>query len=162
VSTADKAKLVAALIAQLEQQLQTLLRSAASALESATHEDARAENEYDTRGLEAGYLAGAQAARAEQIRAEMAQLRQMPVRAWKKNEPVNVGALLELQDDDGKRGLYFLAIGRGATLSIGGKIVQVLTPVSPLGRELLGKHAGDSVELEVRGQPRGYTIDKVS
>jgi len=162
LSPPDKSKLVTALVALLEQQLDTLIRSAASARENATHEEARPENEYDTRGLEASYLAGAQAARAEQIRAEISALKQMPVRAWKKGEPVGPGALLELSDDDGKRGLYFLAVGRGATITVDGKSVKVLTPVSPLGRELLGKSAGDSVEIEVRGDSRGYAIEKVS
>jgi len=161
VSGLDKSKLVAALVAQAEQHLETLLRSAASARENATHEEARPENEYDTRGLEASYLAGAQAARAEQIRAEISALRQLPIRAWKKGEAIGPGALFELEDDDGKRGLYFLALGRGTTLSISGKSVQVLTPASPLGRELLGKSAGDSVEIEVRGSSRGYAIEKV-
>lgn len=162
MSAPDKAKIVAALVSELERQIETLLRSAASAREGATHEDSRAENEYDTRGLESSYLAGAQAARAEKLRAEIAEVRRLPTRAWKKGEPIAPGALVELEDDGGKRGVYFLAVGRGASLTVGGMSLQVLTPVSPLGRELSGKRAGDSVEIEVRGEGRGYTVEKVS
>lgn len=154
----DKAEIIAAVIGQLEQQLQTLVASAKSARENATSEESRPENEYDTRGLEASYLAGAQAARAEQLKAEMSVLRQLAVRTFKKSDAIDLTALIDVEDEDGKKALYLLAPGRGLTLSIGGKTVQVITPQSPLGRELLGKHVGDDVEVEVRGEARGYTI----
>ena len=158
----DKSDILAAIKAELEKQLSLLERSASDARESATSEESRAENEYDTRGLEASYLAGAQAARAEQLRAELSQLKQVPARAWKKGEAIGAGALCELEDDDGKKATYFVSTGRGMNLKVGGKALTVVTPAAPLGRELLGKHAGDDVEVEVRGEAKGYSVLKVS
>ena len=157
----DKAALLHAMVAQLEAQLETLLRSAEAAHASATHADARAENQYDTRGLEAGYLAQAQAGRAEKLRAELAELRLLKPRRWRPDEPAAVGALLALADDRDAEGLYFLSPGRGLVVQLGKRAIQVLAAGSPLGRELHGKGAGDEVELEVRGEARGYEIRRV-
>jgi transcription elongation GreA/GreB family factor len=41
----------------------------------------------------------------------------------------------------------------GLEVSVDGTGVLVITPQSPLGRELLGKHVGDSVRLPGRGAP---------
>jgi transcription elongation GreA/GreB family factor len=157
----DKPSLIAAIAAQLEAQLQTLVRSVQSARENATHEESKPENEYDTRGLEASYLAGAQAARAEQLRLELGQLRELPTRAWKKGEPAAPGALVELEDEDGKKGQYLLALCRGMNLQVAGKAVVVVNVASPMGRELLGKREGDDLEVEVRGEARGYGVRAV-
>lgn len=157
----DKRSIITAVIAQLKGLLATLEASARSARENATSDESRAENEYDTRALEAGYLAGAQAARAEQIQGEITLLEDLKLRAWKRKEPIEAGALIDLEDEDGKTAVYFLSPTRGLTVIVGGKEVRVLAPSSPLGTELLGKQAGDEVEVEVRGEPRGYTIRNV-
>lgn len=157
----DKGQIISALIAALEQQLGVLGASAKSAREGAISEESRAENEYDTRALEAGYLAGAQAARAEAIKGELAALRQLHLRPFKKTDPIELAALVELEDEDGKKALYFLGPSRGMTVKVGGKSVQAITAASPLGRELLGKKTGDEVEVEVRGDARAYTIVSV-
>jgi transcription elongation GreA/GreB family factor len=34
----------------------------------------------------------------------------------------------------------------------------VVTPVSPVGRAVLGKHVGDTIEVTVKGEPREWTI----
>lgn len=63
----DKKKLVAAICTQLELDLETQKAAALATYEAATGEESKAENEYDTRGLEASYLAGAQAKRVGEI-----------------------------------------------------------------------------------------------
>jgi transcription elongation GreA/GreB family factor len=40
--------------------------------------------------------------------------------------------------------------------------VQVITPQSALGRELLGKMVGDVVEVKLQGKARSYEIVGVS
>ena len=55
---------VAQIIAALTSELDGYKRSARSAHEEATSEQSKAENKYDTRGLEAAYLAGAQSRQA--------------------------------------------------------------------------------------------------
>ena len=62
-----KIKLIQTLIVQLEEKFKILQASALEAKEAATNEESKAENKYDTRGLEASYLAGAQAKRAKNL-----------------------------------------------------------------------------------------------
>lgn len=157
----DKARLIAQIVEALEAQLEALAASARAAKAGATDQEAKPENQYDTRALEASYLAGAQAARADQIRAEITQLRLLHLRDFKKGEPADAGALCELVDEDDARALYFLAPGRGMALGTGKQKVQVITPLSPLGRELLGKREGDDLEVELRGAVRSYTVRSV-
>ena len=96
----DKAKLIAKIVASLEAELEVTLNAVKSAVEGATHEEARAENEYDTRGLEASYLAGAQTARTAEIEQAAHRFRSLPVRSFV-GKAVAVGAVVVL--DDGQR-----------------------------------------------------------
>jgi transcription elongation GreA/GreB family factor len=67
---------------------------------------------------------------------------------------VGVTALVTLEDDEtGARTHYFLVPrGGGERLEVDGAVIRSLTPVSPLGRRLMGRGIGDEVELE---RPRG-------
>jgi hypothetical protein len=62
------------------------------------------------------------------------------------SDVVRAGALVAAEDDDGVTVCFFLAPEGGGTKLSGG--VQVVTPASPLGAALLGKRAGDEVELK--------------
>ena len=71
---------------------------------------------------------------------------------------VGVGALVEVESGD-ERTLYFVGPrGGGLELEIDGRAVFVITPQSPLGRELLGKRVGDTVPLPRRGVTASHRI----
>ena len=76
---------------RLEQE--TAKRAADSAREGATHEDAKAENQYDTRGLEASYLAGAQAERVMHLSDCIGRFKNIVLKDFSK------GVLFELNDE---------------------------------------------------------------
>ena len=57
------------LVRLLAADLETLERAQQAAIEGATHEEAKPENDKDTRALEASYLARGQAMRLEELRA---------------------------------------------------------------------------------------------
>ncbi|MCA9555143.1 MAG: hypothetical protein KC933_34240, partial [Myxococcales bacterium] len=78
----DKVALLAQIRAALEAELAAITASAADARSAATHEDAKPENQYDTRGLEASYLAGAQAGRAQDLAARIANLEFIQLKAY--------------------------------------------------------------------------------
>lgn len=157
-SRPDKAQLLLEIVARLSRELAALEASATSAREAATHEESRAEDMHDTRGLEASYLAGAQAARAAELRGRIVRLRAMPVRPFGADEPAAPGALLELEHE-GRRALYLLlSVGGAPSLEWEGKPVHVITPESPLGDALLGQRRGDAVEVESQGRVREYLI----
>jgi transcription elongation GreA/GreB family factor len=153
----SKPKLKAELVATLEATLATLERAHADARAGATHEEAKPENDKDTRALEQSYLARGQAMRIEALKAGLSALNVLAVAATDTAQP---GALVEAEDDDGAQLSYFVAPEGGGTKLKGG--VQVVTPLSPLGAALTGKREGDEVELKVAGKTRQLTILRVS
>ncbi len=108
----------------------------------ATHESSKAESKYDTRGLEAAYLAGGQARQAKEIMDSIELYRALPVRDFGSKEPIDLTALVEL-DVDGARALYFIGPRNGGLeIESNPKEITVITPQSPLGQHLMGKKPG--------------------
>ena len=66
------------LVAQLEAQLATLERAYAASREAATHDEAKPENDKDTRALEQSYIARGQALRVEEMRACVVDVKALP------------------------------------------------------------------------------------
>ena len=154
----DKDKVVAKICDELRKQLEILLEAAKSARANATHDDSRAEDQYDTRGLEASYLAGAQAGRAEELKRLLHVYEHLELKPHVRGQPARAASLVTLECD-GSKGLYFLAPeGRPLAVQVGAKTVQVISPASPLGDAVLGKKVGDSVEVEARGGVREYEV----
>lgn len=150
----------------LRDELIALLRADLEAAETvqrqtvagATHEEARPENDKDTRALEQSYLARGQALRVEQLRAELAEVLALATRGFAQEEPVALGALVEAEEED-KKQLLFIAAARGGTKLQGG--VQVVTPSSPLGKALIGKRQGDVCEIALPQRLREIEIISV-
>jgi hypothetical protein len=161
VDAGDKRALIAKLREDIAGNVAVLMRAAHEAREAATHEDAKPENDKDTRAVEAAYLAGAQADRARDLERASASLASLPLQSFGPTTPIASSALVEL-DQDGQSSWYFLAPqGGGLRATVGGVSVQVITPQSALGRELLGKSQGDDVEVTVQGKLRTYEIVRV-
>lgn len=146
------------LLAQLEAQLATARAAHAAATEGAISDEARPENDKDTRGLEQSYIARGQAQRVAELEAAIDAVKAMPLRAFGDGDAVAISALVVV-DEDGAEHRYWLAPhGGGAALA---DDVSVVTPVSPLGRALLGKQAGDEVELPLAGKRRVFEITSI-
>jgi transcription elongation GreA/GreB family factor len=138
-----KSQLLKLIVAALSESLEVLTKAARASHAEATHESSRAESKYDTRGLEAAYLAGGQARQAREIQDSIELYQAMTVRDFKAGEPIDLGALVEV-DADGERSLYFVGPkGGGLEIKHGRLEITVITPQSPLGQNLTGKKAGD-------------------
>jgi transcription elongation GreA/GreB family factor len=153
-----KEELVQALAADLAARE----RAHRAAREGATHEEAKPENDKDTRALEQSYLARGEALRVEELRQGLEDVRAMPARAFGEGERVALAALVSADegDDEGARAVFWLVPYGGGSRLAGGA-VQVVTPKSPLGRALLGKVAGDECEVVVAGKARSLSIVRV-
>lgn len=149
----DKDDLLNALRERLEQRRRTLVESQRSSQAGATHEEARAEHPKDTRATEASYVARGLAERVEQTEAGLRQLEQFHPRAVGPGEAAGLGALVGVENEDGEESVHFLLpVAGGEKISTDQAIVHVVSPNSPLGRELLGRNVGEDFELEL---PRG-------
>jgi transcription elongation GreA/GreB family factor len=157
-----KRELVAGLRAALEGELANMRRAAADARAAATHEEAKPENDKDTRALEASYLAGAQAARVRELEASLKALEQL-VLLELEGKPIQATALVTLEDEDGARTTFWLApLGGGTSVTTSAGPTQVLTPQSPLGKQLLGRTEGEVVEMRAKAGPRVRELTIVS
>jgi len=144
------------LLGRLRAELDQLERAHQSALEGATHEEAKPENSKDTRALEQSYLARGQAMRVADARRAVADVAVMSVDPAGGAPRVAVGALVTTSEDDEER-LVFVAPHGGGSVLAGGR-VHVVTPQSPLGRALLGRSEGDECELTLAGRERIVAI----
>ncbi|MCW8858428.1 MAG: GreA/GreB family elongation factor, partial [Deltaproteobacteria bacterium] len=62
---------------------------------------------------------------------------------------IRMSALVQLEDDEGQSKLVFLGpVAGGLLLDFDKEKIMVITPASPLGRELIGKQCGDLIRLE--------------
>ncbi len=157
----NKPHLIEQIIAALDAELLRYAQAAREAQAGATDEQSRAENKYDTRGLEASYLAHGQSRQALETAQAREQLATLAVRDFRPDEPAGVGAIVQLESG-GERSWYFLAPAAGGTEILqAGEEVLVLTPQSPLGRSVLGKRRGDRIEAGTGRASGAYTISWV-
>src|SRR5436190_23486630 len=97
----QKAHFLQQIIASLSDSLALLEKAAGVSHAEATHESSKAESKYDTRGLEAAYLAGGQARQAKEILDSLELYRALTLRDFASEEPIDLKALVELDVDGG-------------------------------------------------------------
>ena len=150
------------ILEQLAGDLEIARRAAQTAYETATHEENIAENKYDTLGLEASYLAAGQARRVEEIRQALTLCQNLSLRPHDDQVGIQVGALMALEDEQGRQQWLFLAPdAAGLKVYLVGQLITVISPRSPLGKSLLGKFEGDEVEILAGGTRQQFTVTEV-
>jgi transcription elongation GreA/GreB family factor len=158
----DKRALVAALVAEITTEIDTMVRLAKDAADAATHEENKPENDKDMRSTEASYLARGQAGRVAELSAALAQLQGMELHTFGADEPVGISAIVELELE-GKRSLCFVVpSGGGKKVRLGDVSIQTTTPTSPLGEAIVGLGAGDEAEVRTPQGLREYRVVRVS
>ena len=158
----NKRLLLKQIVTSLEESLALLEKAARASHAEANHESSKAENKYDTRGLEAAYLAGGQARQAREILDSIKVYQSLQIRDFAPNDPIDLSAVVDL-DTRGSRSTYFIGPRSGGLeLQYQGKEVVVITPQSPLGQNLVGKKAGDHWSQKLGGSTTKFIIIKVS
>lgn len=147
--TVNKTEVLNRIVARLGEDLALYFRAAKSAAFEATDEQSKAENKYDTRGLEASYLARGQSRQAAETEAAIGQFQVLAGRAFGEKDPIDVGALVEIKGRQARdRAWYFVGPSMGGTEVVeDGEEITVITPQSPLGQQLMGKISGAKVKL---------------
>jgi len=132
---------------ELRARLLRLKEAAQEAHAAATDAGSKAESKYDTRNLEASYLASGQAKQVEELAEALRLLEAFDVMAVDGGGGSVMGSLVAMSD-----GAWYLLAPSAGGLEIEheGREVTVLTPSSPLYQKLLGKYAGQTIE----GSPR--------
>jgi len=153
----DKAEVIRVLRAELEAEYERALAAARDAKSYATDEGSKAESKYDTRSLEASYLAVGQAAKADELEMALASFVPRSFRAFEPGEEADLGALVLVAYPTGAKAAILLAPrGGGLSVELPDCQAMVVTPGAPLYAKLVGKQAGDRINdppveiLEVR------------
>jgi transcription elongation GreA/GreB family factor len=147
----NKRALIRKIIVRLTDELEIYFRAANASRAEATHEQSRAESKYDTRGLEASYLARGQSRQAAEIESAIAEFEKLAAQKLNGDGIIDIGALVELEHG-GENSFYFLGPRAGGTEVVHEKKeILVITPQSPLGEQLMGKKQGDQPQLNFGG-----------
>lgn len=149
----NKEALLKMIVDELQTKLDAALSEVKSAKEAATHEESKPENKYDTRGLEATYIAQAQAGRVGQIKEDLYNLKKVNLKA--SPDSVGVGSIVRvLYLEQNKESLFFVLPCGGTIVSFENSEVKSISVTSPIGKVLLNKATGDdfkfrSEEMEI-------------
>jgi transcription elongation GreA/GreB family factor len=134
---------------QLKDQRDILLQAVQTAAEATTHSEAKQEGKYDTRAIEASYLAGAQAERLDELEQKIAHIERLLV-TGSQSENIKVTSLICIDEGETKNRWYMILPGAaGIKVNIQSIEVTILSPESKLGIELLGKSLGEEIEFAV-------------
>lgn len=167
MTTTKKEHILKALCAQLTADLDTLVQTALIAKEAATSEESKAENKYDTRGLEASYLAGAQALRSAELKKTLDQLHLLKMRDYSNDVPIHMTALVytlvrdTFSETSTEKIFFLLPFCGGTKVKVDGEEYLSITAESNVGRALIGKSAGDSFDIKINGKTYEYEITQV-
>jgi transcription elongation GreA/GreB family factor len=151
-----------AIVAQLQRELDLQSRAAHDSREEATSEESKSEGKYDMRSQEAAYLAEGQARLAVELVESLTLFHALDLSPLPPGAPAAVGAIIVLEAR-GRQSRYFLGPRNGGLdINIDGTTVTVVTPTSPLGRQLIGQRTGATVQLPGRGGPVAHRIVEIA
>lgn len=146
----NKTQLREALLEQLRHELTRQIAAVELARDEATNEESRARSKYDTHSQEAAYLAEGQARLVAEIQASIEACAALPLPDFGAGDAIALGAVVELAAG-ARRSWYFLGPRAGGVeVQVAGRSILVVTPQSPLGRELIGKRSGEAVRTPGR------------
>jgi transcription elongation GreA/GreB family factor len=155
----------------LRQSDEVARRAGEEAREAARSMQTESEKKEDGRAaIEFGSLAAGQSARARKVQEELAQLATF----WNRGVPpfssksaVALGAIVDVavegEGGEQERTFFVLPVGAGVELTGpgGDGFLSVITPASPVGRALIGRRAGESVEVTINRETREWRLVEV-
>lgn len=151
MSIPSKNELKSALLASLDNDIDAALAAARQAQATASHEQNKPENQYDTLALEAAYLAHGQSERIRELQQLRIRIGQWSVPEFDADDLAGLGALVQLQggaenDHPAERWLWIAPVG-GRQIEVDGLSVQVISLQAPLAQQLIRLGEGDELTL---------------
>ncbi|HIP07659.1 MAG TPA: transcription elongation factor GreAB [Mariprofundaceae bacterium] len=152
----NKQKIINLIITQLEASINVAQQAVDVARDTAIHKDCLGSSKYETMGTEASYLAKGQGERLLELQRAFAYFKQLSPQPTATAELVS---RVTLEDEQGQRQTLLLAGDAGGLkVKQGDETITVVTPKSPLGRNLVGKAVGDDIELKVGGKINYFEV----
>ena len=148
----NKPDILRLIVEQLSHDLAVQFNAELTAHEASTHEENIPDNKYETLALEASYVAQGQANRAQEIRRALEAYKQLTLGKFDDGSAVELTALVTLAGSESTTRTFFIGPLEGGMKLIDdltGIEIMVITPASPLGRDLIGMGVGDMVRLRI-------------
>ena len=143
---------------KVQAELDGLKEAYNSTKDYTTDEEAKAESKWDTQSIEAGYLAGAQKVRVDELEQELKLLEEAEIRKFTAEETVEIGSIVTLKTNNKVMNYFLLATAGGEMINLDGQVLLTTTVFSPLGQELIGMNVGEEFEVETPKENRIYKI----
>jgi hypothetical protein len=142
-----KAQLLDHIRTELRTRLERLSKAAFEAHAAATDPGSKAEGKYDTRSLEASYLAAGQARQVDELAESVRIFESLSLPDFQPDAEIDAGALVKA--DLNREATIFLLVPTcgGMMVEHAGKEITLLGPDSALYGKLLGMRAGESLEI---------------
>lgn len=153
-----KQKLLTELIDKMKTEMHELEAAAKSNKDFATDQEFKAESKYDTRSLEASYLASAEMSRVEDLKLDIQMLEEVDLKISQTSSEVCIGSLVELSHKEQVRSYFLIPTAGGTLMNVDGKAVLVVSVFSPLGDAVLGLKVGEEFEVETPKETRTYKV----
>ncbi len=144
----------------LNERMGIAQKAAMQAYEQATSKESIAENKYDTFGLEASYLAHGQSQRVIECENDVAEFLKKSNGYLKSQSLIGMGSLIALRNDNDELVHFFISpVAGGTRVDCDGVSIMLLSRTSPMGSLLLGKDAGDEIELNTSHTQKAYEVE---
>ena len=140
-----KSQLLAHIRAELRNRLERLSKAAYEAHAAATDPGSKAEGKYDTRSLEASYLAAGQARQVDELAESVRIFEALALPDFRVDEEIDAGALVGATLHGETTHFLLVPAAGGLVISHEGREITLLTPESALYRKLLGMRIGESL-----------------
>lgn len=152
-SLPDKAVVKAAILSHLRDQFESRIQASKKTRVAGNDHESKAEGKYDTLSIEENYLADGLAKQAQKAISDAAEIEAMNPRAFAESDPIDLGALVELQFAHGTEWFFLAPAAGGTEIQHRHATITVLSMESPLGHQLAGARVGDQIE-----KPRASVI----
>lgn len=131
---------------ELRVRFDRLSAAAFEAHAAATDPGSKAEGKYDTRSLEASYLAAGQARQVDELAGWVRIFDTLDLPDFERGDAIDAGALVTA-DLRGETVFFLLVpVSGGLVIAAEGREITLLTPASGLYQKLLGLRVGDHIE----------------
>ena len=141
-----KADLIETVRKELQGSLDRLHRAASEARAAATDPGSKAESKYDTRSLEASYLASGQARQAQELGESLRILDSWHPLDFAPDAAIEAGAFVRVKIGGETSCFFLVPTAGGLEVVHDGEEVTLLSPASSLYQKLTGLRAGDSLD----------------
>lgn len=143
------------LILRLQKELKDIEEAAKSSRDYAITDEVKSEGKYDTRAIEASYLASAQLARVEELKLDLQMLAELELHS---SNHVELGAIAVVELNQKKQNFFISPNLGGEIVTIKNIHFLIISVFSPIGSEALNLTVDDQFDVETPKENRSYKI----